>query len=180
MNRSAGLTLLELLVTVTMLTLVTYLAASAFPIVREEEALKHASQQIISALRAVQVQALDEQRSHDCLTQVGEDPLDAKRCSDLGIMLRQADLVTFADTNDNNRFDDRDFPVQTTRLARTVQVTEPVSLLVEATPPNIVLYVNGTSLSADESTDVLLRAVTSRSRQRTVLLSISAYGVVER
>lgn len=180
MGQDAGLTLLELLVTITMITLVTYLVTAAFPVVREEEALKHASQQIISALRAVQIQALDEQRSPDCLARVGENPLDAKRCSDVGIMLREADIMTFADTNDNNQYDDQDVRLAATNLARPAAVIIPVSLLVEATPPNIVLFVNGTILPANESTPVILQAITLRSRKRTTSLAISAYGVVER
>lgn len=179
MGQNAGLTLLELLVTVTMIILVTYLVTSAFPIVREEEALKQASQQITSALRAVQIQALDEQRLPDCLAQVGENPIDAKRCSDVGIMLQETDIITFADTNDNNQFDSQDARLGTTRLARPVAAATPVSLLVEATPPNIVLFVNGTILPANESTAVVLQAITLRSRKRTTSLSISTYGVVE-
>lgn len=179
MKASTGLTLLEVMVTVTIITIVTFLTLSAFPIVREAEALKHASQQIASSLRAAQVQALDEQRAAPCLAEVGENPLDAKRCSDIGLQLEGRNILIFADTNDNNEFDTQDFRLQTFELARPVQVTVPVSLLIEATPPNITLYVDGEALNANDQISIELRAIALRSRQRTMVLSISPYGVIE-
>ncbi|MEK7556591.1 MAG: hypothetical protein AAB538_01305, partial [Patescibacteria group bacterium] len=122
----------------------------------------------------------DEQRHPDCLERVGSSPRDQKRCSDLGIMLQGSDIITFADIHDNNQFDSEDFRVQTGKLAKPVSVVSPVSLLVEATPPNVILYVDGNPLGAGTDTTVILKAITLRSRERTISLSISAYGVVKR
>jgi hypothetical protein len=163
-----------------MLTIVTYLTVSAFPIVRENEALTQAKGQLVSALRAAQTQALDEQRHPDCLARVGDDPRDEKRCSDVGIMLQGTQIITFADINDDNKFDNEDFRLQTSSFVKPVNVVSPVSLLVEATPPNVILFVNGVPLGADDDTTVILKAIMLRSRQRELPLSISSYGVVER
>lgn len=172
MSRRNGFTLLEVLVTITILTLVTYLVASAFPVIREESVLRQASAQITSLVRAAQVQALNEAREGECLAAVGESPQDAKRCSDVGIMLQGENVIAFADTNDNDRFDEDDFLFRSSALARPVVATRPVSLLVEATPPNVVLYVDGIVLEREE-------AIVLRSGKRTVSLTVSAYGVVE-
>lgn len=172
--RQAGFTLLEVLVTLTIVTVVTYLVTSAFPVVRDEETLTHASQQLISTLRAAQTQALDEQRSPDCLTHVGEGPRLAKLCSDVGVLIRGGELLTFADTNDNNQFDERDFPLHTNSLPAPVVVTSPVSLVIEATPPNVSLYVNGLGIQPAGTATVTLH-----SRGRTKSVTVTAYGVVE-
>lgn len=172
---NSGITLLEVLVTLTILTLVTYLVTTAFPVIREEEALVHARQELASSLRAAQTQALDEQRSPECLLQVGDNPAEAKLCSDVGVMLAGDTLTTFADTNDNDQFDDRDFVLDRSALPQPVRVATPVSLLMEATPPNVILYVDGLPLGAGQQA-----VVTLQSRQRSQTLIITAYGVLER
>lgn len=175
MRGSRAFTLLEVLVTLTIITIVTYLVTVAFPNIREEEALTHARQNIISALKSAQTQALDEQRSPKCLARVSGGATNAKRCSDIGILLRGQDLITFADINDNNQFDNQDFALQSAVLPRPVVTTATTSFVIEATPPNVTMWHDGVIIPAGSRATVTIRA-----RQRTKTLSFSSYGVIDK
>lgn len=174
MSESPGFTLLEVLVTLAIITIVTFMATLAFPIIREREALVNARQQISSALRAAQTQALNEQRRPDCLARVGDSPLAAKKCSDVGIFLQAEKLITFADTNDNNQYDSQDFLESEGSLPRPVTVLGAASIVIEATPPNVAMWHNGRVVPAGSQVAVKLRA-----GRGTLPLSISSYGILE-
>lgn len=174
MSSQAGLSLLEVMVTLVLITGTTYVVASAFPIVREQQALQQAQQQLTAALRAAQIQALDEQRHSDCLERVGAGIRQQKLCSDLGVFVDNNQLRTFADIQDNNRFDQSDIVLSSTTLPASITGATPTSILFEATPPNTTTYVNGVLvLPAQPAT------VTLRSRKRELSVTISAYGLVE-
>lgn len=174
MSSSPAFTLLEVLVTLTIMSVVAYLTTLAYPVMRESEALVHARQQIIAALRTGQVQALNETRSPDCLRQVDDTPLAAKRCSDIGIVVQGKELITFADTHDNDRYDSEDFQVSSATLPRLVSAPSAASLLIEATPPNVTLWHNGTLVPAGSTAPLALRV-----GRRNVTLSVSSYGLIE-
>lgn len=174
MSAHRGFTLLEVLVTLAIITIVTFLAATAFSIIREREALIHARQQISSIVRAAQTQALNEQRHPACLAEVEDSPLAAKQCSDIGVFLQGEKVIVFADTNDNNQYDDQDFRESESSLPRPVTVLGTISIVIEATPPNVVLWHNGRVVPAGNQISLTLRA-----GRRTVPLSISSYGILE-
>lgn len=174
MASQAGLTLLEVIVTLVLITATTYLVASAFPIVREQQALQQAQQQLTAALRAAQIQALDEQRHPDCLERVGEAIRQQKLCSDLGVFLQDNQLRTFADIHDNNLFDTDDFVLGNTSLPPSLTAATSASILFEATPPNTTTYLDGVLLTPTQP-----GTVTLRSPRRELSVTISAYGLVE-
>ncbi len=174
MSPHAGFTLLEVLVTLAIITIVTYVATIAFPIIREQEALVHARQVVSSALRTAQTQALNEERSPDCLARAGDSPLAAKECSDIGIFLQGENMIAFADTNDNNRYDNQDFKISETSLPRPVTISAAASFLIEATPPNVTLWHNGVVIPAGSHVSASLRA-----RRRTLTFSVLLYGILE-
>lgn len=174
MSSQAGLSLLEVLVTLTLVTLTTLLIGSAFPVIRERRALEQTKQQVTAAIRAAQIQALDEQRQTACLDRVGGELRQQKLCSDIGVFLAGGQLQTFADTHDNNQFDQDDFLLGTAAFPNSITAAVPASLLFEATPPNIILYVNGTIIASGQTA-----TVTFTGPFNQLPLTVSAYGLIQ-
>lgn len=174
MSYQAGLSLLEVMVTLVLITATTALVASAFPVVREQQALEQARQQFTAAVRAAQTQALDEHRTPDCLSRLGTAIAQQKLCSDIGVAILGNELHTFADIHDNNQFDHDDADMHITSLPPGITVVSPGSILFEATPPNLTAYFNGQVVSPAQPVTITLR-----SPHRELSLTISAYGLVE-
>lgn len=174
MSSESGLTLLELIITLSVITIATLVVGSALPVVREHQALQQARQQFTSYIRTAQTQALDEQRSDACLERMGDSLPLQKRCSDLGVYVEGNQLTVFADTQDNDQYDASDIVLNTANLPATIAAASPASILFEATPPNIRTYVNGLLVIPSAPA-----ALTLISPNRAVSLTISAYGLVE-
>lgn len=162
------------MVTLVLVTVTTSLVATAFPVVREQQALEQARQQFTAAVRAAQTQALNEQRDGDCLSRVGESIAQQKLCSDIGVAIVGNELHTFADIHDNNQFDQDDANMHTTSLPPSLTVVSPGSILFEATPPNVTAFFNGQVISPAQPVTITLR-----SPHRELSLTVSAYGLVE-
>lgn len=174
MSFQSGLSLLEVVVTLVLITLTTFLAGVAFPVVREQQALTQTRQQFTAAVRAAQIQALDEQRSAECLDRVGAGLRQQKLCSDIGVYVAEGELRTFADIQDNNLFDANDMPLGRSLLPATITAATPTTILFEATPPNVITYVNGDLIPLNQKATIVFR-----SPHRELSLTLSAYGLVE-
>ena len=172
-----GFTLIEVIVTVVVLSIITLLTAVAFPEVRTNQALIQSERQIQSLLRIAQQQALDEVRAPDCLNQAGGNVEAEKRCSDIGVAFKENIAVTFADTSDDDEYSEsQDFEIAEVKLSAPVTGGDNwQSFLFEATPPDVALFANSTQLLGDTPSRI---GISVGDASRTLL--IYPYGQVER
>lgn len=182
-----GFTLLEVVVTVTIISFLTFIVTSALPVARRNQALNTTRQYISYALQQAQHQAINEVRSAACVRSV----IDSKRCSDVGVAVRDNRLVIFADTaspQDWHYTEGQDYLLSTVMLPASVALTDrggtPVtrwrSWVFVGIPPTLQLYVNenpsvnGTPLMTDQISILMLLSGPTR-----LALTISPYGQVE-
>ena len=158
----AGFTLLEIIVTIIIMMILTFLVASAFPAVREGQSILKAEHLLQVTVRSAQIQALDERRDQECLDQVGTDKVLRKQCSDVGVHLVSDKVITFADTSDDNTYSQDDYKIAEVSLPFGVTVSSATTFLFEATPPSVSLYVDGVLVDAANHGEVTL--VTSQSQ----------------
>lgn len=181
----AGFTLLEVVVTIVILSIITLLVTSAFPEARSAQALLLARQQLRSIFQKAEQQALQEIRDENCLQRVKNNPdyTLQKRCSDIGVALQGSTALLFADTEDDNQYTEgQDYLLSTLSLPAGVKVTQAdgtdlstwQSFLFEATPPTIDLYVNQTLLPGNQQAPIALQA-----GRRSALLNVNRYGRLE-
>ena len=170
-----GFTLLEAIVTISIIVIITYLVLAAFPVARSQQALLRAENQFQNHLRIAQTEALNEVRSAECLDRVGPSPTDQKRCSDIGVYVAGNMLTRFADISDDNLYTSADFQLEMLELPANVTVQADRTFLFEATPPNITLYANGVVVTPDVAGDATFRAGAG-----DIALTVSPYGHVGR
>lgn len=179
MRIQSGLTLIEMIVAISVLSIVTALIVVAFPVVRSQQALISAEQQIRSLVRQAQQRALEEVRDDSCIAQVGEE--NQRLCSDVGVALHENRIFLFADTQNDDRctMESRecvDYIIDEQILHEPVTVEgNGISFVFEAVPPTIVMYVDGQTLEDDTPGEFELRA-----GQATRTIQIYRYGQVER
>lgn len=139
----AGMTLIEVVISIAIISVISALLLSALPLIRSQQQLRGAVQQIQSNLRVAQQAALNESRPAACLTRAGDDKEKQRSCSDRGLAISNNTLIQFADTQDDNRFSaSSDFIISQENL--TGGTTAPnKAWLFEATPPTITLWVDG-------------------------------------
>lgn len=168
-----GFTLIEIVVTVTIILLLTTLMLSAWPVTRSNQAFVLAGQQLQAILREAQQMALDENRQEACKLSVPEP----RTCSDVGVAVRDDQIVLFADTwGANNHYDDSDYVISTRELplrVRTVSSAAWQSFVFKSVPPRTVLYHGAATITDDAQGELVLQV---SQRQRT--FRITAYGHV--
>lgn len=170
----AGMTLIEVLVGMTIISILSFLAATTFPYVRQYQQATLTAQLIQSTMRRAQQLALDETRDEKCLATVEGDVEQQRRCSDVGVATTGQNMVLYADTVDDNRHTaDRDFIIATLPIAGSVAVTAK-SFLFEATPPAMTMFVNG-DVRATNQTEPL----TVRAGRAAIQLTVSSYGLIQ-
>lgn len=146
-HRQRGVTLIETLVAISLMTLLTVLGMRAIPTVRHNQRLVSDTELVQFLLRQAERSALNESRDEECLELAGEDEEIQKRCSTIGVALQDSTAWIFADMSGDRRFTaEHDFVIEQHTLASTAVFSPGTSsevLLFEATPPTIVLYANG-------------------------------------
>lgn len=174
----SGFTLLEMVITVSILVTVTVLVAVAWPKVREEQALLLAREQLQTFFHQAQQAALNEQRPAACLERVGGKPEQQRRCSDVGVVITQATVRLFADTTgDNNQYNPGDFILveQTLPLSVVGAGDGSQSFLFRDTPPLLNLFgPRGEQVTAQKPAQLRLRA-----GRRVVTYIVRPYGQLE-
>lgn len=168
------MTLIEVLVGITIIGILSFLAATTLPYVRQYQQANLTAQLIQSTMRRAQQLALDETRDEKCLATVAGEPEQQRRCSDVGVATTGQNMVLYADTVDDNRHTaDRDFIIATLPLSGSVDVTAK-SFLFEATPPTITMFVNGEVRAASQT-----EPLTVRAGRAAIQLSVSSYGLIQ-
>ncbi len=172
--RQAGMTLVEVMVGITIIGILSLMAATAFPYVRQYQQATLTAQLIQSTMRRAQQLALDETRDEKCLALEGPEIEQQRHCSDVGIAIAGHDIQLFADTADDNRYTvNNDFILATLPFPSAVTVTNK-AFLFEATPPSIVMFVDGNVRAASQA-----EPLTIQSGRAIVQLSISSYGLIQ-
>lgn len=170
-----GFTLIETLVTISIVSLITAILVVSWPWAREQQAFTLATQVIASRLKEAQQYAINEQRPERCEAQ--------RQCSVVGIAVRGAELVMFADTRGlNQQYDEAagvtgDFIIQKQTLpsAVTTDAGQWQSWVFKAVPPNVISFgPTGEEIAPGAATSLILEWGT---KQRT--LTIRPYGHVE-
>jgi prepilin-type N-terminal cleavage/methylation domain-containing protein len=138
-----GMTLIEIVVSVAIISVISALVLNALPTIRNQQQLRAATQQIQNQLRAAQQNDLNETRSPDCLQRVGEDKEKQRRCSDVGVAIRQNKIVQFADTEDDNTLSNSGDVILSQEEISSAVIVPNRTWLFEATPPTILLRIDG-------------------------------------
>lgn len=146
--------------TVTIIVIFGTMIAVAWPQVRVNQGFILAEEAIQSALHNAQEKAINEERVASCLS-LFTSAADKRRCSDIGIALRNSDMILFADTSgSNHRYTAGDVILEQTKLIAPVIVETPIwrSFLFEAIPPNVTLYgTDGLLIGAGANNQIRLR-----------------------
>lgn len=173
-----GFTLVEVLITITILSILTLMIASALPKVRNNQKLTLDAQQIERAMHTAVQRAMNEVREEACLTLAGSQTEEQKRCSNVGIAFQDSQMIMYSDLNGDRLYTGQgDYVQETFTLRSAVEAgggSAWLSFLVEASPPNILLFKNAAVVS--ESSPISLRLI-SGSQNRE--LTIFPYGRVE-
>ena len=172
----AGFTLIEVVVTMAILSALVTLLTVGYPTTRDNQALQLAQQQLQFLVRDAQQQALNEEREEECLNQFSPDDAEQRRCSDVGLSFRDQIVIMFADTSGDDLIYDAgaggDYVITSQELSATVASQD--SLLFIAQPPTIRLLVNGAELVGEPA------RLTLTAGEQKANLVIGKYGQVER
>ena len=172
--RSRGMTLLEVVVSISIISIATALLLSALPLIRSQQQLKLAAAHLQSDLRRAQLGAINETRVPACLDEAGDNAAQKQRCSDIGITVQNNQVVEFADIDADGRYNEpTDFFLSREPLPGAVSVPAK-TWVFKASPPTSTLYVNGTVQLASQP-DITI--ITAGSLKAT--LNTYAYGYVE-
>lgn len=171
---TSGFTLIEALVTVAIISILTVLVASSYPIVRQQQQVRVAEQLLGSQLRRAQQLALNENREVRCLQLFADQVSLQPRCSDIGIAIRGSEFIMFADTDADTRFTSgSDYIISNTAIGKDVSIPNK-DFLFKATPPTITAYTDGVVQSL-KTPQTLVIAVGSLQ----VPYDIYPYGYIE-
>ncbi len=142
-----GVTLIETVVVISIMTILTVLGMRAVPVVRHNQRLISDSELIQFLLRQAERSALNEVRAEECLQVVGDDEEVQKRCSNIGIAIQDSSVWLFADLSGDQNFSaEDDFVLEQYTLASKAVIPTGVvseSLVFEAVPPTVALFANG-------------------------------------
>lgn len=164
-----GFTLIEVILTMAILSILITLISTGYPVVRDNQALQLAQQQLEFLVREAQQRALNEERDETCLDSAEE----ARRCSDVGLAFNGSAITLFADTTGEDlAYTVGDYVIATHQSP--AQLTGIDSILFVAQPPNITLLANGLQPLSGQAS---LRAQVG---EQEVQLNIKNYGQVER
>jgi prepilin-type N-terminal cleavage/methylation domain-containing protein len=172
---NSGYTLIEVLITVTIITLVTTIGITALPLVRDSQNLRLAEQELQSKLRVAGKKALHENRDQRCL----DDPRveTPSACSDIGLAVTSNLLILFADINqDLNYSSGADLILEEVPLPNQVRALTDTVFLFVAEPPALQLYQDGVPLLSDDQPGEITLLASSRESQ----LTISPFAYVNR
>ncbi len=165
------MTLIEIVVSIAIISTISLLLLSAIPLIRSQQQLRVAAAQIQSTLRVAQQSAFNESRPAACLESVGEDKEKQRRCSDIGIAIRSGEIIQFADTQSDNTFSKNgDYVISRDRFPTAVTVPDK-TWIFKASPPTIILIVDGITQPADKPASFTIKA-----SSLTATIQVFAYG----
>ena len=172
--RASGMTLLEVVVSISIISIATALLLSALPLIRSQQQLKLAAAHLQSDLRRAQLGAINETRAPACIDEGGSDQAQKQHCSDIGITVQNNEVVEFADIDANGRYNEpTDFLLSKEPLPGAVSVPAK-TWVFKASPPTINLYVNGTVQLVSQPDVTIINAGALKATLNTY-----AYGYVE-
>lgn len=177
-DSAGGFTLLEILVSVVIVSVLTTIITVGFRVSRDNQRIVLAKQELEALIRDTQKRAFNEEREERCLRSLPESALDRRRrCADVGIVLEGNRVTQFADTHGeigDRFFTTGDYTVTTLPLASSqgVSIGEKTTLLFKGVPPTIELLVNGRVITAP--VELVLRSGTA-----TKTLLLHPYGQLE-
>ena len=142
---SAGFSLIEVLVIISIITIFSVLTATSLPIARNRQNIQLAGQQVSAMLSEAIQRAINETREESCLEGRGE----AIKCSDVGVHIAGTTITMFADTVDDNKFSDGDAVIKTQTLSGNAISPDDMSIVFEAAPPSVIAFGNGNVITPD-------------------------------
>lgn len=173
--RTGGFTLVEVLIVITIMTIITAIVLTALPLARNDQAFESDIIQLRSTLSRAQQQALNEIRSPECLDIAGGDSELERRCSDVGVAILEKRVVMFADlTGDMEYSSGADFQLEELVAVTSPESGAPVSVMFTASPPNVTTFVDGVIIGAGQTASLTL-TLDEISRD----LLINPYGILE-
>ena len=171
---SSGFTLLEVVIVMTILTIMTYLVVSALPPARVNQRLESDVQQFRSLISRAQQLAVNEVRPDSCLARAGANEETQRRCSNVGVVARTGELVLFADLDGDRRYSGpADFEIE--KIPQTADVNDgrEADIVFEADPPEVFMYADSRIIGAGQS-----YVVRFAIGEATRTFSIGPYGVI--
>lgn len=171
-SASAGFTLIEVVVSIAVVSVVATMIATAYPVVRQAQQLDAAEQQIQAALYEARDMAFNEERDQKCLDQADvEKGMLAKYCSDVGVKFDRDKLILFADSDNSETFAvGSDFIIKTIALTGGVYIEVP-------TPDTEIFYGEPPSLRMEPGVGPEFKIVAATS---TRAIFVDSLGRVER
>jgi len=173
-----GFTLIESIVIIVIISILSAIAASAIPHARDSQQLTVSGQQVQALLSSAEQKAVNELRTEECLTAVGDDKEAQKTCSNVGVAVKGVDAVIFSDTDPDRQYaPEKDFVLSRHTLqARQVLEAEEdwQTFLFEATPPSITLFADGQPVSPQAPGSLVLK-----SGRQTKAWAVLPYGRLE-
>lgn len=170
-----GFTLIEVLVTITIVSIMSAVLVVSWPRARDHNALVITERQLQSLLRDAQEKALNGDRAPTCVASTPE----ARRCADIGIALHNNQVILFADTKGTNNSytpgNSGDAILLNTTLPSGVTSvnTNWQSYLFRFVPPIVELYGNGQLVSQNGA------SLTVQIRQQQKQWRVLPYGQLQ-
>lgn len=174
-NNQTGFTLLEVVIVISIMTIVTYAVLTALPVARTNQQLTGDITALRSILTNAQQQAVNEIRSPDCLATVPSDADSQRRCSNIGVFIADNKVIQFADTSPDRIYTPGvDYILRESDQASGLKGGPDITILFEADPPTVVTYANGQVLGPKQKVSFTLAI---KDTQRA--LTIGPYGIIE-
>ncbi len=178
MNTQTGFTLIESLVIISLISILTAMSVRAIPTIRAHQELVSDTENIRALLYDAKQRTLNQVRPENCLPGVPDD-LARARCSDVGVALKNGELIIFADTApsvQNYNYDTGDREIVRSKLATNVDTGSATSLVFAGVPPSAVLYKDGVALTGgSDFTRIMLTASNGSKRS----IKIYSFGTME-
>ncbi|MEK7499307.1 MAG: hypothetical protein AAB649_01740 [Patescibacteria group bacterium] len=183
--KSAGFSLIESLVIVSMISILSVMSLRAIPALRSHQELVTDTEKIRALILDARQRTLNQVRPADCLKELEKDHPTRATCSDVGVALQFGEIIEFSNTytvgNGALKYDwdggsesttVRDHVIQRLKPVTRIKSGSPTSLLFMGVPPTIELYRDGTKVNpGDESTKITLIASNGSTRTITVYSS---------
>lgn len=174
--KSAGFSLVESMVVVTMVSILSIMSLQAIPALRAHQELVTDTETIRALLLDAKQRALNQVRPEDCLSGFAVTDSARAGCSDVGVALRQGEIIQFANSHETGgsgpKYDTNDYVIVRSKAASKIKFGSPTSLLFLGNPPATILYKDGAEIAAgDFSTKIILTASNGRERTITVYSS---------
>ena len=183
MNKGSqsGFSLIESLIVISIISIMSALSLQALPIARSNQELIGDTEQIRALLSDAKERALNQVRPSDCLPMDDMTSVDRSPCSDVGIAFSGSQVIEFADTNQNNYYDDSstDYVIATYDLTAAPGNDSVTSLVFKSIPPSVLLYSATDNSSAlmgpSDTATIVLDGYGDLSRT----LIVHSYGTID-